>query len=896
VGISRFLRRRFWDDERARELESYLEIETAENMERGMTHAAARRAAHLKLGNPTLVREEIYRMNTLGLIESIWQDLRYGARLLRLNPAFAVVALLSLSLGVGANTAIFQLIDALRLRPLPVDSPGSLVEVRIVDRKGISGSFTGRRPMLTNALWERIRDTQQVFDGIFAWGNTRFDLSAGGEARYAQGVFVSGGFFDTLGVKAAAGRLLRPDDDRRGCDTPPAVLSHAFWQREFGGDPAIAGRTIRLDGRQFEIAGVAAAGFFGVDAGRTFNVALPLCAEPLVFGSSSELNRPNGWFLAAIGRLKPGVTRDQATAQLQAMSPATFRETVPAVYDEDGLKLYSALKLAAYEASAGVSSLRPVYETPLWVLLGTTGLVLLIACANLANLMLARATAREREIAVRLAIGASRLRLVRQLMSESLLLALAGAAAGAMLARWMSAFLVSFLTTTSDSVFVSLGFDWRMFAFASALALFTCVAFGLTPALRATRATPASAMKSGTRSVTDDRGRFGLRRALVVVQVALSLVLMVGALLFVRSLANLRDADLGFRPGGLLIANLDLRRAEVPQERLLDFFQEITDRVASAPGVAGASHVSVVPVSGSSWNNLILIDGKLVDTLTNFNRVSPGYFGMMGTTIVAGRDFVRSDSKGGAPVAIVNESFAKAILSGVSPIGRTFQVQEPPGVARPSYLIVGVVADTKYSDLRSPAEPIAYLAAAQEPRPEPYLQVIVRSAGAPAAAHASVTTALATINRSIGVQIQSMDEQITRVLLPERLMATLSGFFGALAALIATIGLYGVMSYMVMRRRTEIGIRMALGADSTTVTRMILRESAMLVAIGLGAGAGLAIYGAHQASTLLFGLEPEDPATLVLACAGLAAVAGLASYLPAYRAAHVDPTVALRQE
>jgi predicted permease len=896
VGFSRFLRRRHWDEERARELESYIQIETDDNVQRGMPYAAARRAAHLKLGNPTLVREEIYRMNTLGFLETIWQDLRYGARLLRLNPAFATVALLSLSLGVGANTAIFQLIDAVRLRPLPVAAPGSLVEVRMTDRRGVSGSFTGRRPMLTNALWERIRDTQQVFDGMFAWANATFDLSAEGEVRFTEGLYVSGGFFDTLGVKPAAGRLLRPDDDRRGCDAPAAVLSHAFWRREFGGDPAIAGRTIRLDGRQFPIAGVAPAGFFGVDAGRTFNVALPLCAEPLVVGSSSALNRTNGWFLAAIGRLKPGVTVDQATAHLQAISPETFRETIPTMYDEGGIKIYTAKKLAAYGASAGVSSLRRVYETPLWVLLGTTGLVLLIACANLANLMLARATAREREIAVRLAIGASRARIVRQLMSESLLLALAGAACGAMLARWMGGFLVSFLNTSSDSVFVALEPDWRVFGFTGALALLTCVLFGLAPALRATHAAPAAAMKTGTRSVTDGRDRFGLRRALVVVQVALSLVLMVGALLFVRSLVNLREAELGFRPGGLLVASLDLRRAQVSEDRLLDFFQEITDRVEAASGVGGAAQVAIVPVSGAGWNDSILVDGKVQQTYPDFNRVSPGYFSMMGTATIAGRDFLRSDSTGAAPVAIVNESFAKRFFPGANPVGRTFQVQAPPGAPRPHYQIVGVVADTKYRDLRSPAGPIGYFPAAQETHPEPFLQVVLRAEGSPAAAHANVAAAIASVNRSIGVQIQAMDTQITQVLLPERLMATLSGFFGALAALIATIGLYGVMSYMVTRRKTEIGIRMALGADSLTVIRMILRESAVLVAIGLAAGAGLAIYGAHQASTLLFGLQPGDPVTLVLAIAGLATVAALASYLPAYRAAHVDPTVALRQE
>ena len=892
----RYFRRRYWDDERAREIESYLQIETDDNLARGMSPAEARRAACRKLGNPTRVREEIYRMNTLGLVEAFWQDLRYGARLLRLNPAFALVAVLSLALGVGANTAIFQLIDAVRIRTLPVERPRELVEVRIADRRSVSGAFMGRRPMLTNALWERLRDTQQVFDGIFAWANGNFDLSAGGQARYADGLFVSGTFFDTLGVKPVAGRLLQPADDVRACAAPPAVLSHAFWQREHGGDPAVVGRSIRLDGRLYEIAGVAQAGFFGVDVGRSFDVAVPVCAEPLVRGKFSALARSHGWFLAAIGRLKPGVTVDQATAHLQAISPGIFADTVPATYDAAGTKSYKALKLAAYDAASGVSSIRRTYETPLWVLLATTGLVLLIACANLANLMLARATTREREIAVRLAIGASRPRIVRQLMSESLLLAAAGAGSGALLALWMSGFLVSFLNTSSSTVYVALDPDWRVFAFAAALALATCVLFGLAPAMRATHAAPASAMKTGNRSVTDGRERFGLRRALVVVQVALSLVLMVGALLFVRSLSNLRNTDLGFEPAGLVVASLDLRRTTIPSARLLEAYDAITERVASTPGVAGVAQVNIVPLSGSGWNQSILVDGRVQEGYPNFNRVSPGYFDVMKTRLVSGRDFTPADDRSAPTVAVVNESFARTYFRGVPAVGRTFQVQLPPGVPRPHLQIVGIVGDTKYNYLRNAVGPIVYLPAAQETDPEPFLQLMLRADGSTAAATTNVGETIGRIDRTIGVQIDTMETQIKEALLPERLMATLSGFFGGLAALIATIGLYGVMSYMVTRRRTEIGIRMALGADSLAVIRMVMRESAVLVAVGLAAGAALAVYGARQASTLLFGLEPGDPSTLGLSVVGLAAVAAAASYLPASRAARVDPTVALRQE
>ena len=857
----RFLFRARWDDERRRELASYIEIETDANIARGMSPERARHAAYRKLGNATLVREDIYRMNTIPLLETFWQDLRYGARLLRLNPAFTLVALLSLSLGVGANSAIFQLIAAVRLRPLPVEDPQRLVEVRLAEARGRVGRFTGRRPMLTNAIWEQVRDHQQVFASMAAWGGGAFDLSEGGESRYASVLFVSGGYFEMLGVRPAAGRLLGPADDVKGCGASQAVISHAFAEREFGGTSAV-GRKIRLEGQDYEIAGVTPPGFFGVDVGRTFDVAVPLCAEPRLRGENSSLDLPAGWFLAAIGRLKPGVTEAQATAQLQAISPPIFRETLPPTYSTEESKRYAAFTLAAYAARSGVSSIRRTYDAPLWALLGTTGLVLLIACANLANLMLARATAREQEIAVRLAIGASRRRVVRQLMSESLLLAVMGALCGAVLAGWMSAFLITFLDTASNHVYVPLSMDWRVFGFSGALAVTTCLLFGLAPALRATQATASAAMKTGSRTVTDSRERFGLRRGLVIVQVALSLVLMVGALLFIRSLTNLRSTDLGFNPDGLLVVGLDLRRAPVPKQQRLEQFREIRERVQRLPTVAAAAETAIVPVSGSMWNNNILIDGKVQETFPNFNRVSPGYFSAMQTPIVAGRDFADSDSTGASEVAIVNESFARRFFGSPNVVGRTFQIEEPVGSPRPHYQIVGVVKDTKYSDLRGEVGPIAYLAAAQEPDPGSSMQLMVRARGSMAVAREDVRKAVAQLNPGIGLQLDAMDSQIQEILMPERLMATLSAFFGGLATLIAMVGLYGVMSYMVTRRRSEIAIRMALGAERVTVVRMVMRESAILVALGAVLGLALSVLAARWVSTLLFGLSPGDPLTL----------------------------------
>jgi putative ABC transport system permease protein len=900
VSLLRFFRRGRWDDERARELEAHLAIETDDNVRRGMKPREARDAARRKLGNITLVREEIYQMNTMALVDSTWRDLKHGARLLRLSPGFAIVAILSLALGVGANTAIFQLLDAVRLRTLPVKDPQQLVEVRIATTpNGRTGAFFGRRPMMTNPLWEQLRDRQQAFSGVFAWGVNAFNLTSGGEARYAQGLWVSGDFFNTLGVPPLVGRTLTLDDDRRGCAAPPAVIGYGFWQREFGGSPSAIGRSLRLDGHTFDIVGVTPPAFFGVEVGRAYDVAVPLCAEPLSRAARSGLDKPDVWFLSVFGRVKGDWTIEKATAHLASFSEPMFKATLPPKYGAEDAKNYLAFKLGAFEAGNGVSSLRRNYESPLWLLLTTTGLVLLIACANLANLMLARATVREREVAVRLAIGASRGRIIRQMLAESLLLAAIGATCGAALAVWLSQFLVGFLTTESNRVFVALSLDWRIFGFAAALAAATCLLFGLFPAIRATRTAPGAAMKAGSRGSTDTRERFGMRRALVVAQVALSLVLLVGAVLFVRSLRNLMTLDPGFAPDGIVIASLDFRRTGTATEQLAAAFDEATARLSALPGVQAAAQAAIVPVSGSGWNNNILVDGKKQKEHPNFNAVSADFFKAMGTPVLLGRAFDdRLDNAQAKKVAIVNESFVKKFFPDRSPIGRGFQIEEAPGEPRPVYEIVGVVKDTKYTDLREPFGPIGYFPMAQgDPKDmSPFIQIVLRSNAPLTTVTSEVASAVTQVNPSIVVQFDTMRKQVTESLLRERLMATLSGFFGGLAALIATIGLYGVMSYMVARRRNEIGIRMALGADRGEVLRLVMREAGLLLGAGVVVGLVAAVAAARTASTLLFGLSPGDPSTLVMAAAGLGVVAMAASYLPALRASRLEPTEALREE
>jgi predicted permease len=552
--------------------------------------------------------------------------------------------------------------------------------------------------------------------------------------------------------------------------------------------------------------------------------------------------------------------------------------------------------LGAFEASTGVSTLRRNYESPLWLLLATTGVVLLIACANLANLMLARATAREREVAVRLAIGASRWRVVRQLLAESLLIAAAGAASGAILAQWLSRFLVNFLTSDNAPIFVNLAFDWRIFAFTAALAVVTCLVFGLMPAVRVTGTAPGAAMKAGSRGTSDTRERFGLRRALVVLQVALSLVLVVGALLFVRSLRNLMTIDAGFRQDGLLVVNLDTRKAGIAVERRTAFYDEITSRLSALPGVTSGAQAFIVPVSGNGWNESIVVNGTRQPETVNFNSVSADYFKTMATPMLSGRTFNAQDTPSSEKVVIVTEGLARKYFPNQNPVGQVFQIEEGPGRPRPYMHIVGVVKDTKYTDLREPFKPLAFYAASQEAEPDNGLQVVLRSVAPVATIAAEVSGAVASFNPSIVTQFQTMEGQVRDSLLRERLMATLSGLFGGLAALIATIGLYGVMSYMVARRRNEIGIRMALGADRADVVRMVMREAAVLLTAGVVVGLVISVLAARTATTLLFGLQPGDPATLAMAAAGLGLVAMLASYLPALRASRLEPTEALREE
>jgi predicted permease len=880
----RFFHRRRWDRERETELRAHLEIETAENIARGMTPGEARDAARRKLGNPTKIREEIYRMNTISFLESLWHDLRHAARLLRINPGFAAVAVLSLALGIGANTAIFQLLDAVRLRSLPVLKPHELVEVKINGR-GRMGNFRGRYAQFTNPLWEELRQRQQALD-LFAWGDTTVNLARTGEVRYAEGLWVSGSFFPVLGVRPVIGRLFTPEEDRRGCGNPGAVISYAFWQREFGGSSEILAKTLPIGDNPVPIIGVTPAEFFGVEVGRRFDVALPVCSM------QPGLDDRMFWYLTVMGRLKPGWSIDQTRANLESISPSVFDATVPRYSPEDQ-KHYRALKLAPVESGSGISALRTSYERPLFVLMAMVAFVLLIACANVANMMLARATARAQEFGVRLSIGASRGRLFRQLLTESLLLAIVGGVTGAVLAKTLTGILVSQLRTPRDPIFLDLSMDWRVLGFTAALSCMATVLFGVAPALRAGRL--GLDLRSSGRGFTASREKFTIRRVLLTAQVALCLVLLTGAMLFVRSFQNLTSKDLGFRQEGVLIANTFFSETRYPPERRQAAYRALEERLKSVPGVSGVARAFMVPVSGSGWDQLLTAkgNGPAKAVHTQLNSVTGDYLRVMGIALVGARIFGDQDSPGSPRVAIVNEEFARRAYDGATPLGKTIQLQ---GAFRADYEVVGVVKNSVYRDVKEPAVPMAYIAATQEERPRSTARFILHSTVPPESLIASVKQVLAESDPELSVRFAVLSSMIGESLIRERLMATLSAFFGVLAAVLAVVGLYGVVSCMVARRRSEIGIRMALGADRGSILRLILGEIGVLLVAGLFAGSALSLSIASTIRTLLFGLQPNDPVTMAAALLSLATVAFAAAYFPAARAARLDPLIALREE
>ena len=882
------------DKELREELRAHLDMAAADRVDRGASQHDAEVAARRELGNLAQIQEATLDVWGSRWIRQTGQDIRYALRIFRRNPGFALVAILSLALGIGANTALFEVINAVRLRPLPIADPGNLFEIKIADMEGARGNVQTWHSSVTQPIWRQIVARQQAFDGLFAWNRTAFNLAERGEARLADGLWVSGDFFTTLGVHPSHGRLLVSADDRPGC-APRAVLSDGFWRRNYGADVSVVGRTISLNSRTAEIVGVASPGFAGVEVGRAFDVALPLCAEPMFSpDGKGRFDAGTMWWLSVFGRLRQGWTEERAKAHLATISTAVFRESLPAGYPPVSIQRYLDFKLTSEPASSGLSRLRESYADPLWLLLTIAGLVLVIACANLANLLLARASAREREIAVRLGLGASRARLIRQLLTESLVLVAAGVVIALWLAGTLGQWLVSAIETADSPITLSLDLDWTVIAFAIGLAVLTCVLFGLAPAIRATRVATAAVIR--TARGTQGRDSIAIRRALVIVQIALSVALLFGSLLFARTLANVLNVDPGFRPDGLFVANLNFSDLKAPEDRLAGVQRLALERIRSIPGIQSAGIAIIVPFAGSNGGNDLWPEGAPDRQFNSrINSVGAGFFATMGIPLVAGRDFDERDTPQSTTVAIVNETFAARFGGAVSAVGQRFTRERTPRQPEETYEIVGVVRNSIYGELKEESRPVAYYDEDQS-SPELSTRLVVRSTLPSAAATAAVTAALANTDPRIKVRYALLPTMMADTVVQERLLAALSIGFAGLAGLLTLIGLYGLVSYSVSRRTGEIGIRMALGARARDIGVLLLRETGILVAIGAAVGIGLALAGGRAAATLLFGVQPYDFVTLGAAVSFLLAISAAATFVPARRATHIQPSTALRLE
>ncbi|HEX4231972.1 MAG TPA: ABC transporter permease [Bryobacteraceae bacterium] len=837
-----------------------------------------------------------WRFVTAGA-EQVWQDIRFSARSLLKTPAFSMTIVLTLALGIGANTAIFSLIDSVMLRSLPVSHPEQLLQVNM-GNKDVWGT---KSPFFSNPVWEQLRDRQDVFSQVFAYSLSRLNLAARGEARYVQGNYVSGQFFSTLGLRPIIGRSVTTADDRRDCPAT-AVLSYGFWQSEYGGRAAVVGKTISLENHPFEILGVTGPGFTGIDVGRESDIYVPLCAERFINGENSNLdNRRAGW-LRIIGRPKPGISTNQVEARLKTLAGPILEATLPPNLTPDRQEIYRRRTFETEGVANGHSNIRFKYGQALIVLMVIVGVVLLIACANMANLLLARSVARQHEMAIRMALGSGAGRLMRQLLTESMVLSLAGGSLAILFAHWGARVLVGLLSSNvyqENKVLLDLTIDSRVLAFTAAVAILTALLFGLAPAWRSTRVDPQSAMKANARGITDG-GKFGLGKMLVVTQVALSLVLIVGAGLMLSTFFRLETLNPGFDREHILLADVALRGAEYPPARRHAIFDEMLEHLRALPGVRSASYSDWTPIGGVIAAAYLQFEGRTskrgAATLVYFNEVSDRFFETLNTNLLAGRDFNAHDTPESSKVAIVNQTLVKKFFPGQNPIGKRYRSAGANRLGEPVE-IIGVVRDAKSVDLREEIPSTVYIASSQDARINASITFeLLTPASSPTSLISAVKLSIAEINPNVSLQFKTLAVQVDQSLAREKLLATLSGFFGGLALVLAMLGLYGVVSYNVTRRRTEIGIRMALGAQQSRVLRMVFREVVILVGIGLAIGLAATIGATRFIAGFLYGVKPNDPWTLSLAAAMLALVAVVAGFLPAHRASRLDPMNALREE
>jgi len=836
----------------------------------------ARRTARLRFGNPASVRDAI----VLNWVENTWWDVRLAVRSLVKSKAMTAVIIASLALGIGANTAIFSLVHGLLLKTLPVRAPEQLYAV------GIAGGGVGGIDMFvfSNPLWEAFREQQKVFESALAWASTEFDLNEAGVKRPLRGAWVSSGGFRTLGIEAALGRLFTEADDGA-----VAVLGYDYWKSTYGANVAVIGNTLRLNGKPFEIIGVASPGFHGIRVGERADVMVPLEQSDYVLGGESLRQERQSWWLTVVGRLPAGGSATQANARLAALSRALMLSTLPAGEDARGQADYLKSRLTLKPLVADQTYAQRELRTPALVLAGVVALVLLMACVNVASLLVARAASRARETAVRVALGASSGRLLRQHLTESLLLALSGAALGLALAPMAARALVRAASPERLQFFVDTRPDATVLAFTCAVAVACGVAFGLAPGWRATRVRLTSRASAGD-------GR--LRGVLVAAQVALTVVVVTAAGLFLTTFRNLAGSTLGFRPDGVLMVTLDLNRSGIAEQARGELTRRFVEEARRTPGVVAAGAARMTPLSRTISQTALTVtqpDGTPRRINSWLNDVGPGYFQALGTPLLAGRDISGTERE----AAVVNEAFARLAYGGANPVGRMvsrriFQEGQAPLVI--SATIVGLVPDAKYLSVRAEAPPTIYFPLTQQPVAPATVHVALRSATRAEA----LLEPLAGIARRVDARIcytpATFASQVREAMRVETLLAALSAAFGALALALAAMGLYGVLAYTVARQRAEIGVRIALGATPARICNWVMRRVGVMLISGAVVGVGVSIWATRFARSLLFGVEANDARVYAGGLAILLGVAALAAYWPARRAARVDPLDALRCE